>query len=159
MTSDTAPAAFPADQIGPLMHQLVPLVATLDLEYVETTAQQAVVRVVDAPERRNHVGGPHAAIAFGVAESATGAVAIAAFGDMLDHAILLPVTATIDYLKVAKGDLTATARFEADPAEARAAFEAGTRPEFDIVADITDGSGEVVSRLRARWTLKRLRAA
>lgn len=141
------------------MHGLVPLVASLDLEYVETTAQRAVVRVVDAPERRNHVGGPHAAIAFGVAESATGAVAIAAFGDLLDRAVLLPITATIDYLRIAKGDLTATAQIEGEAtkvAEARSAFEAGTRPEFDIVADITDGSGEVVSRLRARWTLKRL---
>lgn len=141
------------------MHGLVPLVASLDLEYVETTPERAVVRVVDAPERRNHVGGPHAAIAFGVAESATGAVAIAVFGDLLDRAVLLPVTATIDYLKIAKGDLTATARIEGDAtkvAEVRDAFEGGTRPEFDIVADITDASGEVTSRLRARWTIKRL---
>ncbi len=156
MTDSPAPTPFPADQIGALMHSVVPLVATLDLEYVETTTERAVVRVVDVPERRNHVGGPHAAIAFGVAESATGAVAIAAFGDLLDRAVLLPVTATIDYLRIAKGDLTATAIIEGDVVQIRSAFESGTRPEFDIVADITDASGEVVSRLRARWTIKRL---
>lgn len=159
MVTDTpAPTPFPAEQIGDLMRSVVPLVATLDLEYVETTTERAVVRVVDVPERRNHVGGPHAAIAFGVAESATGAVAIAVFGDLLDRAVLLPVTATIDYLRIAKGDLTATAVIEGDVVQIRSAFESGTRPEFDIVADITDASGEVVSRLRARWTIKRLSA-
>jgi acyl-coenzyme A thioesterase PaaI-like protein len=140
------------------MHSLVPLVATLGLDYVEVTPARAVVAVRDAPEYRNHVGGPHAAIVFAAAESATGAVTIAAFGDLLDRAVLLPTTVTMDYLSVAKGDLTATATIQGDVAEARALFEAGTRPEFDVVADVTDGSGQVTSRLRARWTLKRLKS-
>ena len=37
---------------------------------------------------------------------------------------------------------------------ARAEFEAGRRPEFDIVADITNAAGATTSRLTARWTLK-----
>lgn len=151
--------SIPGDQIGPLMHQLVPLVATLDLDYAEVSAERAVVRVADREEYRNHVGGPHAAIVFGLAESATGAVAIAAFGDLLDRAVLLPVTVTMDYLAIAKGPLTATAVIRDDTAAARAQFEAGTRPEFDIVADVTDESDQVTSRLVARWTLKRLRTS
>lgn len=151
--------AIPGDQVGPLMHSLVPLVATLGLDYVEVTPARAVVVVRDAPEYRNHVGGPHAAIVFAAAESATGAVTIAAFGDLLDRAVLLPTTVTMDYLSVAKGDLTAIATIQGDVADARAQFEAGTRPEFDVVADVTDEAGQVTSRLRARWTLKRLKSA
>ena len=93
---------------------------------------------------------------FTVAESATGAVAIAAFGDLLDRAVLLPMTATIDFLAIAKGDLTATARIDGDVAAARASFEAGQRPEFDIVAAITTADGVQTGQMRARWTLKRL---
>ena len=149
----------PGDQIGPLMHQLVPMVNTLGLEYVEVSAERAIVVLRDNPEFRNHVGGPHAAAAFAVAESATGAVAIAALGDLLDRAVLLPTTATMDYFAIALGDLTATAVIVGDVVIAREEFEAGKRPQFDIVAEITNAEGTTTGRLRATWTLKRLRAA
>lgn len=149
--------AIPGDQIGPLMHQLVPMVATLGLEYLDVSPERAVVRLRDDPAYRNHVGGPHAAAAFAVAESATGAVALASFGDLIDRAVLLPTTVTMDYRAIAMGDLTATATIVDDVAAARTDFEAGRRPEFDIVADITDAGGEVTGRLTARWTIKLLR--
>ena len=152
-------AGIPGDQIGPLMHQLVPLVATLGLEYADVSADRAVVVLRDVPEYRNHVGGPHAAVVFAAGESATGAVAIAVFGDLLDRAVLLPVTVTMDYLTIALGDLTATAVIVDDVEVARSEFEAGRRPEFDIVADITNEAGETTSRLTARWTLKAIRSA
>lgn len=150
--------AIPAEQIGPLMRQVVPLVATLGLEYREVTTERATVVLRDDPAYRNHVGGPHAAAMFAAAESATGAVALAVFGDLLDRAVLVPATATIDFLKVAKGDLTATATIDADVDACRATFEAGRRPEFDIVAEITDAEGVPTGRMRARWTLKLLRS-
>lgn len=149
-------ASIPGDQIGPMMQQLVPMVATLGLAYPSVSAESAIVELRDDPAYRNHVGGPHAAVMFAAAESATGALAIAAFGDLLDRAVLLPITATIDFLSVAKGDLTATATIEADVAQARADFDAGQRPEFDIVASITDAAGNQTGRMRARWTLKRI---
>lgn len=145
---------IPGDQIGPLMHSVVPMVATLGLEYPEVSAEHAVVVLRDQPAYRNHVGGPHAAAMFAAAESATGAAAIAAFGDLMDRAVLLPTTVTMEYVAIARGDLTATARIDADIAEARARFDAGERPEFDIACDITNEAGEVTGRLRARWTLK-----
>lgn len=151
--------SIPGSGIGDLMHQVVPMVATLGLEYVEVSAEQAVVILRDQPGYRNHVGGPHAGAMFTLAESATGAVAIAAFGDMLDRAVLLPITATIDFLAIAKGDLTVTARIDGDVAAARAQFEQGQRPEFDILATITNADGTVTGQLRARWTLKRLSRA
>lgn len=149
---------MPGDQIGPLMHAVVPMVATLGLEYQEVAIDRTVVILRDQPAYRNHVGGPHAAAMFAVAESATGAVAIAAFGDMMDRAVLLPTTATMDYIAIARGDLTATAWLEGDAEAARAQFDAGTRPEFDIVCEIADAGGTVTGRFRARWTLKALRS-
>ena len=145
---------MPGDQIGPLMHAVVPMVATLGLEYQEVAVDRTVVILRDQPAYRNHVGGPHAAAMFAVAESATGAVAIAAFGDLMDRAVLLPTTATMDYIAIARGDLTATARLDGDAEAARAQFDAGTRPEFDIVCEIADAAGTITGRFRARWTLK-----
>ena len=148
---------MPGDQIGPLMHAVVPMVATLGLEYQEVSVDRTVVILRDDPAYRNHVGGPHAAVMFAVAESATGAVAIAAFGDMMERAVLLPTTVTMDYIAIARGDLTATAWLDADAAAARAEFESGSRPEFDVACEITDAEGTVTGRFRARWTLKALR--
>ena len=145
------------DQIGALMHQLVPMVATLGLEYGEVTPQRTVVVLRDNPEYRNHVGGPHAAAMFAAGESATGAAALAAFGDMMDRAVLLPVTATMDYLAIARGDITAVAQIDGDVAAARAIFDDGARPEIDITCELTDGAGTVTGRLATRWTLKALK--
>ncbi|MFZ9987522.1 MAG: DUF4442 domain-containing protein [Candidatus Nanopelagicales bacterium] len=145
------------DQIGTLMHQVVPMVATLGLEYGEVTPERTVVVLRDQPPYRNHVGGPHAAAMFAVGESATGAAAISAFGDMMDRAVLLPVTATMDYLAIARGDITATARIDGDIAAARRIFDDGARPEIDISCELTDEAGAVTGRLATRWTLKALK--
>ncbi|MFM7212421.1 MAG: DUF4442 domain-containing protein, partial [Actinomycetota bacterium] len=58
---------MPGDQIGPLMHAVVPMVGTLGLEYVEVSTERTVVVLRDQPEYRNHVGGPHAAAMFALA--------------------------------------------------------------------------------------------
>ena len=143
-------AGIPGDQIGPLMHQLVPLVATLGLEYADVSADRAVVVLRDVPEYRNHVGGPHAAVVFAAGESATGAVAIAVFGDLLDRAVLLPVTVTMDYLTIALGDLTATAVIVDDVAAAPVgqdgyalvtADPGGSSPEDVVAALVGAGVG------------------
>lgn len=148
---------IPGDRVGAMMSQLVPMVGTLALEFVEVSQSRAVVTLRDQPEYRNHVGGPHAAVMFAVAETATGAIALAAFGDLMDEAAPVPMTASYDFLSVAIGDLTATAVIEADVDEARRLYAAGTRPEFDIVAEVADASGVVTGRFRSRWTLKRLK--
>lgn len=133
------------------------MVATLGLEYGDITADHAVVVLRDQPGYRNHVGGPHAAAMFAAAESATGAAAIAAFGDMMDRAVLLPVTATMDYLAIARGDITATAHVDGDIAEARRIFDSGSRPEIAILCEITDSTGATTGRVSTRWTLKALK--
>jgi hypothetical protein len=56
-------------------------------------------------------------------------------------------------------DLTATASMSGNADELRAIFDAGGRPEFEVVADITDADGTVTGRLRTRWTLKALKRA
>ena len=135
------------------------MVATLGLEYDEVSTERTVVVLRDQPEYRNHVGGPHAAAMFAAGESATGAAAIAAFGDMMDRAVLLPVTATMDYLAIARGDITAIAHVDGDIDAARRIFDDGARPEIDINCELTDAAGTVTGRLSTRWTLKALKKA
>ena len=149
-------SGIPGERVGPMMSTLVPMVGTLSLEFISVTTQAAVVLLRDRPEYRNHVGGPHAAVMFAVAETATGAIALAAFGDLLQEAAPVPMSTSYDFLAVALGDLTATAVAEADLEQARRTYASGTRPEFDISAEVRDASGTVTGRFRSTWTLKRL---
>ncbi|MCW2709469.1 MAG: hypothetical protein JWM22_3311, partial [Frankiales bacterium] len=73
------------DAIRELMPNLVPFVRTLGLEYLELDADRAVLRLSDDPAFHNHVGGPHAGAIFTLAESASGAVVIGSFEDLLSR--------------------------------------------------------------------------
>ena len=100
MDLDAVRAGFP---------QTVPMVATLGLEFLELEPGRAVMRLPDQVPFHNHIGGPHAGAMFTLAESASGALVLANFGDHLAEATPLAVEATIRYLKVAKGPVLAEA--------------------------------------------------
>jgi uncharacterized protein (TIGR00369 family) len=133
----------------------VPLTRTLGLEVLEVTPTTATLRLPDNPSLHNHVGGPHAGALFSLAESASGAVVIAAFGATMARAVPLAVEATIRYRALAKGPVTATATLVEAASEVLDALDAGTRPEFDVtVALHTETADEPVSEVTVRWTLK-----
>ncbi|MGW2326194.1 DUF4442 domain-containing protein [Streptomyces sp. NPDC001700] len=140
--------------IGDMLAATVPMVRTLNLEFVEASPERAVVRLPDQPDFHNHVGGPHAGAMFTLAESASGAVVLAAFGDQLQRAVPLAVRAEIDYKKLAKGPVTATARLGRPAAEVVAGLDAGERPEFPVRIEITREDGAVTGEMSITWTLR-----
>ena len=46
--------------IGEMLAATVPMARTLDLQFLETTPERAVVSLPDQADYHNHVGGPHA---------------------------------------------------------------------------------------------------
>ncbi|MFL6113321.1 MAG: DUF4442 domain-containing protein [Catenulispora sp.] len=151
----TAPDAAEPFDIGAFLTAAVPMVGTLGLEYAETTPERAVLKFRDQPEYRNHIGGPHAGAMFTLAESASGAVAMAAFGHLLAEATPLPTTATIDFKKVARGDITATATLGRPIPEILAELASGTRPEFPVHVQIQrDNDDAVTGTMTIIWTLR-----
>ncbi|MFI9583235.1 DUF4442 domain-containing protein [Streptomyces sp. NPDC052236] len=145
-----------ADQtsLGEMLAATVPMTRTLNLEYLETTAERAVVRLPDQPDYHNHIGGPHAGAMFTLAESASGAIVLAAFGDQLNRAVPLPVTAEIAFKKVAKGVVTATATLGRPIADIVAELDAGARPEFPVAIAIQREDGAVTGEMTVVWTLR-----
>ncbi|MGK5530530.1 DUF4442 domain-containing protein [Streptomyces sp. URMC 129] len=140
--------------VADLLTAMVPMVRTLNLEYLETAADRAVLRLPDQPAYHNHVGGPHAGAMFTLAESASGAVVLAAFGEHLRRAVPLPVTAEIHYRKLARGPVTATATLGRPAAEVLAELEAGGRPEFPVAVAIQREDGAVTGEMTVVWTLR-----
>jgi acyl-coenzyme A thioesterase PaaI-like protein len=140
--------------VGETMRKTVPWVGTVGVEFIEVTAERAVLRLPDAPELRNHVGGPHAAMIFGLGETATGAVTLAAFATTMERATPLPVRSDIAYQRIARGPLTAVAVLTRSASDVLAELEAGTRPEFGIEVTVTDGEDRETARMTVVWTLR-----
>ncbi|GAA0465774.1 DUF4442 domain-containing protein [Streptomyces stramineus] len=140
--------------IGDMLAATVPMARTLNLEFGEITAERAVVRLPDQPDYHNHVGGPHAGAMFTLAESASGAIVLAAFGDQLSRAVPLAVRAEIGYKKLAKGPVTATAELGRPAAEVVAELDEGLRPEFPVKIAITREDGDVTGEMTVVWTLR-----
>lgn len=134
--------------------QVVPMVGTLSMEFVDLTPTTAVMRLPDQQPYHNHVGGPHAGAMFTLAESASGALVFVNFGDRMGDATPLAVEATIRYLKLAMGPVTATARMTRDAADVLAELDGGSRPEFSVDISLTTEDGTETGHMTVLWTLK-----
>src|SRR3954447_7478874 len=132
----------------------VPLVKTLGMQYDEISPQRAVVRLPDRADLHNHVGGPHAGVMFALGETASGAVVLANFMDLMDRVTPLAAAADISYLAVAKGDVTATATIDADRDQILAQLSEGKTPKFIVTVVITDASGTTTGEMNVRWALR-----
>lgn len=140
--------------LGELLRATVPMTRTLNLEYLETTAQRAVVALPDQPDYHNHVAGPHAGAMFTLAESASGAVVLGAFGDQMNRAVPLPVRCEVQWTKLARGRVTATAELGRPAAEVVAELDAGSRPEFPVEVSVRREDGAETSHMTIVWTLR-----
>lgn len=140
--------------VAPVMAQTVPWVKTAGITFGEITDSRAVAHLADAPGHHNHVGGPHAAMIFGLGETASGAIGLAAFSASMERATPLVVRSEIAYLRLATGPLTATAVLDRPAAEVLAELDAGTRPEFAVNVVISDADGRDTTRMTVVWTLR-----
>lgn len=140
--------------LGDMLAATVPMVRTLGLEFLETGAERAVLRLPDQADYHNHLGGPHAGAMFTLAESASGAIVMAAFGDQLGRAVPLAVRAEIGYRKLAMGEVTATATLGRPAAEVVAELDEGKRPEFPVTIEIARADGAVTGEMTVVWTLR-----
>ncbi|HEX7744180.1 MAG TPA: DUF4442 domain-containing protein [Micromonosporaceae bacterium] len=143
-------------QLAEGMLQAVPFVRTLGLELLEVSPDglQAVVRLPDSAATHNHVGGPHAGAMFTLGETASGAVVLAALGDLLDRAVPLTVRADVAYHRLAMGPVRATARLGRPPGEVAAELAGGARPEIPVVVEIGTEDGTVTATMTVTWTLR-----
>lgn len=140
--------------VGEMLADAVPMVRTLNLEFDQVGPERAVVSLPDQRAFHNHLGGPHAGAMFTLAESASGAVVMAAFGDQLLRAVPLAVRAEITYGKVAMGPVTATAELGRPRADVVAELDAGARPEFPVRVTLSRQDEEVTGEMSVIWTLR-----
>lgn len=140
--------------VGEMLAATVPMARTLQMEFLETTAERAVVRLPDRADFHNHVGGPHAGAMFTLGDTVSGAIVLAAFGEQLARAVPLVVKAEIGYKKLAMGVITATATVGRPVADVVAELDGGGRPEFPVAVVFHREDGAVTGEMTIVWTLR-----
>ncbi len=125
------------------------------LEYVEVAEGRGVVRLPDADNLKNHVGSQHAGALFSAGEAASGGAFVGAFAERLAAITPLARSAKIDYLKLAKGEITATATLSATAPELLSQLDSTGRVEFPVTVEMTDADGNAVARMTVDWHVRK----
>ena len=140
--------------IADSLRAAVPFVRTLNLEFVELAAERAVLRLPDDPALHNHVGGPHAGAMFTLGESATGAIVLGSFTDLLSTHTPLAQGAQIRYRALARGPVTAEAALTTSAAAVRQTLATEGKARFDVEVVLRDHAGTTTAEMTVTWALR-----
>lgn len=142
---------------NPIVAQLnasVPFAKFVGVDVTSLSAKGAEASLPDRPELLNHIASQHAGALFTAAEAASGAAMLGALGDLLATATPLVRSATITYLKVARGAITATATLAEPAADVRTRFAEHGRADFTINVSLVDTAEVEVAKFEAAWSLR-----
>jgi acyl-coenzyme A thioesterase PaaI-like protein len=137
------------------LSQAIPFNIHLGLQTTTLGEDHGVVMLPDDERLRNHVGSQHAGALFGAGEAASGAAFVGAFLDIMGDITPLAESAEIAYKKLAKGEITATARFGEDAAALKQKLSEEGRIRFPVEVEMTDAEGNLVAEMTVRWYVRR----
>ena len=136
------------------LQQAIPFNVHLGLEVVEVGPGLGVVRLPERDDLLNHVGSQHAGGLFSAGEAASGGAFVGAFFERLGDITPLAAGATIEYRKIARGPITATARLD-DAQERLAELDRDGVTRFPVEVELTDAEGQTVAAMTVQWNVKR----
>ena len=113
------------------------------------------MRLPDAANLHNHVGSQHAGALFSAGEAASGGAFVGAFAEHMGAITPLAKSAQIDYRKLAKGPIDATATLSEDRESLLARLEADGRVEFPVTVELTDAKGQNVASMTVQWHVRK----
>lgn len=135
--------------------QAIPFNGHVGLEIMEIGDGRGVVRLPDEDFTKNHVGSQHAGALFSAGEAASGGAFIGAFAEHMGGITPLAKSADIDYLKLAKGAITATGTLGEDKTALIERLESDGRVEFPISVSMADGGGTEVAKMTVHWHVRK----
>jgi acyl-coenzyme A thioesterase PaaI-like protein len=137
------------------LSQAIPFNVHLGLQTTSVAPDAGTVQLPDDEKLRNHVGSQHAGGLFAAGEAASGAAFVGAFLDIMGEITPLAESAQISYRKLAKGEITATARFGEDAEALKAKLREEGRIRFPVQVQITDSGGNIVAEMAVDWYVRR----
>ena len=143
------------DAMREALQGAIPFNTHIGLEVAEVDDGRGVVRLPDEGNLHNHVGSQHAAGLFAAGEAASGAAFMGAFADHLGGITPLARSAEIDYRKLAKGTITATAKLSEDVDALLEKLESDGKIEFPVAIEMADDDGQVVAGMTVSWHVRK----
>jgi acyl-coenzyme A thioesterase PaaI-like protein len=140
------------------LEQAIPYNVHLGLEVAEVAEGRGVVRLPDSESLRNHVGSQHAGALFSAGEAASGAAFVGAFAKRMGDITPLARSARIEYLKLARGPITATGTLSEQKASLLERLDADGKVEFEVDVELANEDGTAVARMAVDWHVRRNQA-
>jgi len=137
------------------LQEAIPFNTHVGLEVVEIGDGRGVVCLPDADHTKNHVNSQHAGALFAAAEAASGGAFVGAFAEHMAGITPLAKSAQIDYLKLAKGPITATATLSEDKTVLIERLDANGRIEFPVSVELSDEQGTKVAAMTVHWHVRK----
>ncbi|MBL8915243.1 MAG: DUF4442 domain-containing protein [Archangium sp.] len=126
--------------LGRILGRMAPYTGTIRPEVLQLEPGFAKTRMHDRPGLRNHLKSIHAIALINLAEATTG---LAMMYSMPDDSRGIPTNLSIEYVKKARGTITAECSC--------AQISSTEKREYEVVADLKNEAGEVVARATAKW--------
>ena len=146
------------DMIRSQMGENVPFARHAGVEIDKVDKGRASAHLPFRPEGLNHIGTQHAAALFALGETASGAAMAGTFASMLLEIRPVAAEASIRYFGLARGQVTAEARVEAEPDALLEAVRAEGKVRFPIVVSLKGEDGIEVGEMMVDWHVSRKRA-
>lgn len=129
----------------------VPFAATTGVKILDLGAGVATASLEQRPEVTNHIASLHAGALFTLGEAASGAAMSGAFVEQLLQIRPIATDASIDYVKIAKGTITAKAKASEPAFDLLARLAADGKVRFQVDVSLSNESDQEVARMKVGW--------
>ncbi|GGY52175.1 YiiD C-terminal domain-containing protein [Parvularcula lutaonensis] len=146
----------PYDQIREQLSKMVPFARYTGVVIDEITAEKATCHLDQRPEVENHIQSMHAGALFVLGEQASGAAFAGAFLERMMTVRPVAAKADIQYLKIAKGTITATARIRENASGLIGQLDEVGKVQFAVDVSLSDAEGTEVATMTVDWHVKKL---
>src|SRR3954453_21872713 len=143
------------DAVAAGLNDAIPLNRHVGLVVEEVGPGRGVVTLPEGDHLHNHVGSQHAGALFSAGEAASGATFVGAFAERMGEVPPLARAASISYLKLAKGPITATGSLGEAKQSLLERLDADGKVEFPVEVSLTDESGTTVAQMTVDWHVRK----